>query len=94
MLWHIAGGILGFALGLWSGQMFLAMLVYWKGADVAVRSFMAMVVFVVGGGGGAVVVRFVTASPGIDAGSYVLGLAGGLVAGRFVRLPQRRGGGT
>lgn len=86
----VAAVVVGVALGLWSGQMFLALLKYWTDAKVVSGSFMSLVSFLLGGGGGAVITGWL--APSVVAW-YVLGLSAGLIIGRFIPLPPHKGTG-
>lgn len=80
-----SGLLLGIALGLWCGQMLLALLAYWRSISTLVKSFKAIVMYLFGAGGGAVIIG-VLATPG-SLILYAAGIGIGLIIGRFLQLP-------
>lgn len=91
VLWQVAAGLVGIALGFWSGQFFLAMLVYWKGTEAFQKSFRSLVLFLISCGGGALLGQWIQPTPDHrNVAFYIMGLSIGLILGRLFSLPSLR----
>ena len=84
--WLVVGGALGFALGLWSGQVLLGLFVYWQSIETAVKVYKSLVMFLCGAGGGAAIIGLVADPQGLA--GYAIGLAAGLIVGRAMGFPN------